>query len=532
MNHRWNSRGVQAAAAVASLALFSTACSGGGASTASADREAKTEECPGLTKSVDENQSFTWMYSVDNTSFDPDGITTNNSLMYLFPVYDSLIHINEKGEPEPMLAESWEVSEDGTELTVTLIDDWQYHDGTPFDAQSVVANIERSKEPGSFNVNPLEIVTAVEALDDRTVQFTTKGGAGALIGVLGGAAGMMMSPKVFDDPNQDVKPTGGSGGFTMERYVSGSRVEYKAVENYWDPEAVNVSEMTFLVSGDDNARLNAVSTGAADSTFLRASMYQPAKDAGLVVCEQPSLSSYTINLNTDRSEFGSPKVRAALNHAINREAVSAVTDGFLEPGVQMFPQWYYAAADKVTPATYEYDPKLARELLAEAGLADGFSFELEVINLDLYQQIAEVIQANLAEVGIEMSITPVEIDALAEHFSVNKDVDAILFEQKAEADPSILTAAYYLPDGFNNPGGWGTPEITKLERGAKDGATADERAPSYDEFFSTVHEEVPPHVVLGHLTTPFVMNDKTQGVEIYADGARQFRGVGMEPGAN
>lgn len=533
MTHRWNTRGSRAGAAVASLMLLGAACSGGGgASSGSVDREAQTEECPELTEEVDDSQEFTWMYSVDNTSFDPDGITTNNSLMYLFPIYDSLVHVNEGGEPEPMLAESWEVSEDGTQLTMTLISGWEYHDGTPFDAASVVANIRRSQEPGSFNVNPLKIVTDVEALDERTVRFTTDGGAGALVGVLGGAAGMMMSPKVFDDPRQDVKPTGGSGAFTMERYVSGSRVEYAAVEDYWDPEALNVSAMTYKISGDDNARLNAVSTGAADSTFLRASMYQPAKDAGLVVCEQPSLSSYTINLNTSRSEFGSPEVRAALNHAIDRTAVSAVTNGFLEPGVQMFPEWYYAAADEIGPETYGYDPERARELLTEAGLADGFSFDLEVVNLDLYQQIAEVIQANFAEVGIDMSITPVEIDALGEHFSVNKDVDAILFEQKAEADPSILTAAYYLPGGFNNPGGWESPEVTDLEAEAKNGATAEDREPLYDDFFAAVHDEVPPHIVLGHLTTPFVMNERTKGVEIYADGARQFRGVGMEPGGN
>jgi ABC-type transport system substrate-binding protein len=534
MNHRWNTRGARAAAAVAGLTMLATACGGGGGSarSADADRDAQTEDCPGLTKAVDKSENFTWMYSVDNSSFDPDGITTNNSLMYLNPIYDNLVHVNEKGEPEPMLAESWKLNDDGTELTMKLIEDWKYHDGAPFDADYVVANIKRSQKPGSFNVNPLRIVTDVAAIDDRTVRFTTKGGAGALIGVLGGAAGMMMSPRVFDDPNQDVKPTGGSGAFTMKRYVSGSRVEYAAVKDYWDPEAVNVSGMTYLVSGDDNARLNAVSTGAADSTFLRASMYQPAKDAGLVVCEQPSLSAYTMNLNTDRSEFGSPDVRAALNQAIDRKAISSVTDGFLKPGGQMFPTWYYAANDKVDPKSYAYDPKHAKELLAKAGLQNGFAFDLEVVNLDLYQQIAEVIQANLSAVGIKMSITPVELDALGEHFSVNKDVDAILFEQKAEADPSILTAAYYLPNGFNNPGGWGSPEVSKLEEAAKDGATAEERAPLYNDFFAAVQEEVPPNIVLGHLTTPFVMNDKTKGVEIYVDGARQFRGVGMEPGGN
>lgn len=514
------------------LLMFVSACSGaspGSDNENSTERTAQTEACPPISENIDETESFTWMYSVDNSSFDPDHITTNNSQMYLYPIYDSLVHINEKGEPQPMLAKSWKLNDNSSVLEMSLIEGWKYHDGESFDADSVVKNIERSKQKGSFNANALGIVENVEAVDEHTVRFETDGGSGALVGVLGSAAGMMMSPKVMDDKGQDVKPIGGSGAFTMEKYVSGSRVEYTPVDNYWDPDAANVSKMIFLISGDDNARLNAVTTGSADSTFLRASMYEPAKEAGLVVCEQPSLSTYTINLNTNRSEFGSKEVRAALNHAIDRKAIAAVTDGFCKPNVQMFPAWYFASNKDITPSHFAYDTEKAKSLLKEAGLPQGFSFDLEVVNLDIYQQIAEVIQANLAQVGIKMSITPVELDALGEHFSVNKNVDAILFEQKAEADPSIQTSEYYLKDGFNNPGGWGTDKIAKLNAAAMSGATAEDRDAAYDELFSAVTDEVAPNISLCNLTTPFTMNEQVKGMEIYVDGARQFRGVGMAP---
>ncbi|GAB3490331.1 ABC transporter substrate-binding protein [Nocardiopsis coralliicola] len=508
--------------------VLAAGCSGGGQGTAAVPRSG-TEECPPLTGDVAESESFTWMYSVGNSSFDPDAINTNNSLMYLFPVYDSLVHIDEQGVPQPMLAEDWEVGDGGDTLRMDLISDWEYHDGEPFDADSVVANIERAKEPGSFNENALRIVTGVEAEDDGTVVFTTDGAAGALVGVLGGAPGMMMSPAVMDDEGQGLAPTGGSGAYEMTEYVSGSRVVYTAVDDYWDPDAQNTAEMVFLISGDDNARLNAVATGSADAVFLRASMYGPAKEEGLVLCEQPSLSAYNLNLNTERSEFASREVRAALNHAIDRESVSAMTDGFCEPAIQSFPDWYYAHGDTVDPADFAYDPDRARALLADAGLAEGFSFELEVINLQLYQQIAEVVQANLADIGVTMEIRPVEIDAMGENFSVHQTADASLSEQKAEADPSILTSSYFLQDGFNNPGGWGTPEIAELNDAAMAGATPEERSGAYDELFAAVADEVAPSISLCHLTTPFAMNDQVKGMEIYADGSRQFRGVGMEP---
>ncbi|MGH3355031.1 MAG: ABC transporter substrate-binding protein, partial [Nocardioidaceae bacterium] len=425
--------------AAAGLLVLVSGCTGSGATQQRAERKAQTDACPAYTQKVDQDGTFTWMYSVDNTSFDPDKITTTNSYMYLFPVYDSLVHVNEEGKPTPMLAESWEVLDGGGVLEMDLIDNWKYHDGTPFDAESVVANIERSKTlTGSFNANALEIVDNVEAVDSDTVRFHTNDAAGALVGVLGGSSGMMMSPAAFDAPKQDIAPTGGSGAFEMSRYVPGSKVIYTAVDDYWAPQAQNVDKLVYLISDDDNARLNAVSTGAADSTFLRASMYQPAKEAGLVLCEQPSLSSYLINLNTKRSEFGDARVRQALNYAINRKAIATVMDGFCEPGGQMFPTWYFASSPDQGPENYNHDPARARKLLAAAGLKNGFSFDLEVINLEIYQQVAEVVQANLAQVGIKMSITPADIDKLSEDFSVKKNVDAILWEQKGESDPSIL----------------------------------------------------------------------------------------------
>ena len=476
----------------------------------------------------DPNATFTWMYSVGNTSFDPDKITTNNSYMYIFPVYDRLVFMNEEAEPEPMLAESWELSEDGTQLTMNLIEDWTFHDGTPFNAEAVKANLERSRDmPGSFNAELVSTLTEVEVVDEYTVRLHVDGPAGPYVGILSSSAGAMMSPAVMDLPGQDIAPTGGSGAFRVASYTPGDRVTYEAVENYWDPDALRIAEMVFIVSGDDNARLNAVITGEADATFLRANMVASAEAAGLPIASRPSMSTYNINVNTQRAEFGNPNVREALSFAINREAISSLLDGLCEPAMELFPDFYWASSPDVTYEESDYDPERARELLAEAGLPNGFSFDLQVINLDVYQQIAELIQQDLAAVGIQMSITPVQIQRLAEDFSVHKVADAALSEQKGEADPSILTAQYYLADGFENPGGYTTEEITALHFEAMAGATADERAPQYHELLELVHDEMYPNITLCSVTTPLVTNERVQDIPIPANGWRWFRGVSM-----
>ncbi|MGH3585424.1 MAG: ABC transporter substrate-binding protein, partial [Pseudonocardia sp.] len=167
------------------------------------------------------------------------------------------------------------------------------------------------------------------------------------------------------------------------------------------------------------------------------------------------------------------------------------------------------------------------ELLAAAGVPDGFSFALQTNNLDAYQRVAELVQANLAEVGIEMSIQPVELPKLMEAFSVNKSADAIMVQQKADADPSIQIASYYLPDGFSNPGGYSNPAITELDATAKAAETRDARAQAYEQLFRAAYDDASSPVTLCHLNTPLAMNDKVMGVEVYVDGSRQFRGVAI-----
>jgi peptide/nickel transport system substrate-binding protein len=485
--------------------------------------------CPPVDQaSIDKSATFTWMYSVANTSFDPDKITTSNSWMYLYPVYDTLVRIDADGEPVPMLAKKWTIGDGGKSLTLNLIDNWKYHDGTPFDAASVKANIDRHRADKSFNKQALGDVTGVDVVDKATVKVTTKSGAAPLIGILASSAGMMMSPKAFDDPNQARMPTGGSGAFKVTAYEPNTKVEYTPVPGYWDPKAVNVAKMVYLISSNDNARLNATITGTADSTFLRSSMYQPAKDADLVVCQKPSLASFTIALNVKKTPFDKKEVRQALNYAINREAVNELQGGFCQPGVQMFPSTYYAADPSLTPDAYKYDPKKAKELLAKAGVGNGFSFTLETDNLDAYQRVAELIQANLQEVGIKMNIQPVELPKLMEGFSVNKTVDAIMVQQKADADPSIQVASYYAPDGFSNPGGYSNPTINDLATKAKAAESRDAASKIYQQLFKAAHDDAASPVTLCHLNTPLAMNKKVMGVQVYVDGSRQFRGVAVK----
>lgn len=519
--------------AMLGLALVAAACgsteetpsSASGASGGSAT-SITIKEAPTTTAApFDQNATFRWIYSVDTTSFDPDKITTNNSNMFLWPIYDTLTWINENAEIEPLLAEKWEIGADGKTLTFHLIKNWKFHDGTPFNADAVKKNLERSMTlPGSFNASRLKPIKLIEVVDDSTIRLTTDGAAAPLIGIMAGSAGMMMSPAVFDKPGEDKKPTGGSGAYQMTNYVPGQRVEYTAVPNYWDKNGQKVNSMVFLVSGDDNARLNAVITNVADATFLRPAMVKPAEDAKLVIKSKPSLSTYNITFNTQKAKFSDKRVRQALNYAIDRNSIATLMGGLCTPNSSLFADFYWAGS-KDAASKYTYNPEKAKQLLSEAG--GGFSFTLNTINLAQYQQIAELIQQNLKAVGVDMTINIVDLQRLTNDFQKDKTADAIIGEQKGETDPSVLTAQYFLAGGLSNPGGYTTPEITKMHEDALKGSTTAERGPAYKKLMDAVAEEAYPNIGLCQLTTPFASNAKVQGLPIPADGSRWFRGVSM-----
>lgn len=477
----------------------------------------------------DPDATYTYAWSGDVSSFDPDRVTSDTSELYLPPIYDSLIYATPEGEFEGQLAESFELVDDGLTLELELIEGWTFHDGTPFDAEAVKANIDRSRTlDGGYNVPALSGVTEVEVVDDGTVRVITEEGAAPLIPIFARTSGMMMSPAVFDDPAQDLNPTGGSGAFRLVEYRQGDRAVYEAVEDYWDPTAQCVAGMVITALGDDSARLNAVITGTADATFLRPGMFEQAENAADVEVMRATGGGalFLINFNTELSELDDKRVRQALNYGIDREAVNQIFGGFCAPTSVVIPPASWAVTEAQVDH-YTHDPERAAELLAEAGLTDGFSLRLGVINTDTYVQVAEVVQQNLAAIGVDVQIEPAPANRVRELFSVERSLPALVTVKLADPDPAIAVADHYLVGGFHNPGGLENPELTELSGAALKGSQ-EERAEVYHEIHDIALEEAFSMPVCSQETRQAI-RDRVQGYAIGAPGAgTNWRGVSIE----
>jgi ABC-type transport system substrate-binding protein len=524
-----NSRKRRALAALVVVALALTGCSGnsGGATGGPSGTEDVANRDPAAI------YRFSWSQSP--TTFDPDKITSGVLETFAYPVYDTLVMLNPKGELVPMLAKSWEVLDGGKALQLSLIENWKFHDGTPFNAAAVKAKIERSQTlEGSTNKQALASITSVEAVDDHTVKLNIDGPAAPLLGALATRAGMMLSPAVFDKPDLDIKPAGGSGMFEVTENVKGSKVVYKAVENYWDPDALLVAGLEIGNFGDDAARLNALTRGNYQHTHLRTFQIQEAEAAGLVVNQDFPFRTHNLYLNTSRSKFSDLRVRQAVNHAIDRDAIAkGLYEGYCEPIAQQLPESHWAHNPDVKGDYFAYDPAKAKSLLAEAGLPNGFTIDAIVLNLELYVSLAEAIQAQLKEIGITMNIRPLAFGEAVDSFTVRKDSDAWVMASQAVPDVSQMTKDFYVPTGSWNPGGFSDPEFTRLHEEAQATLDQEKRAPLYKQLWAEVAKQAAPVV---HICTPTGPEDTwkkgVHGITTWKGGIRQFRGVWIEKGVN
>lgn len=393
--HRSRRRlGIVAAALTAVLTL--TACGGGGSS----------DEASG---------TLTIGAATHVQTFDPQMAAVAQEY-YLNPVFDTLVHALPESGYEGGLAEKWQIVDPRT-FEFTLRPDVTFSDGTAVDVDAVVANFERgmgmdASPSAAFYAN----IDSVEAVDDSTVRINLVTPTTDMLSQLSRLPGMMMSPASFDaDP--DTKPIG-AGGWTYDAAASNAgEVEvFQANPKYWDPDRVKVDTVEIRVLEDASAATNAVLDGQVDIIELRSEADRSTLDNGaLQLIERPNANVYYIQImDTDGTlvkPMSDERVRRALNLAIDRESFSkGVQFGNGDPSPSFWlpgTPYYDESLEDLA-----YDPDAARQLLADAGYADGFTVEFP--SFGALTEVAESVQQMWAEIGVKVTIKQVEPGTLAD----------------------------------------------------------------------------------------------------------------------
>ena len=358
-------------------------------------------------------------------SLDPHLATATFASAWYGPAYETLIRADLDGSVHPLLATDWEFGDDGQTFTLTLREGVQFHDGTAFDAEAVKANIERGLELEESTVaSMIEPIESVEVLDSSTVQINLSSPFGHIVDILSDKPGTMISPAAFDDPDLGIAPVG-TGPFEFVSYDVGVRLVFERWDGYWG-EPAGIQRLEIANIGDSEAAFNALRTGEVDLAALTPlQVSQVEGDPDLKIHGFPSARVNHLLLNPSMPPLDDIRVRQAISYAIDREAFvdfigegAMVTNQYALPGTDVF--------DPSLNERYPHDPDRARELLAEAGHPDGFTFTLTFTARPTTTEQAEVLQQMLADVGITMELRSTEGATVIDECLVEKRCDALV----------------------------------------------------------------------------------------------------------
>lgn len=494
------------------LALVAAACGGsddGGTSSGNGD-------------GGDRSGVFRWGADLALTRWDPHKATLGQDGIWLFTVYDRLVHLDPAGDPVPGLAESWDFDEDGTVLTMQLRSEVTFHDGAPFDAEAVRANIERAKTLEDSSIaGDLATVESVEVVDDTTVELRLNQPDAGLPLRLSDRAGAMVSPAAFES-DLDSQPVG-AGMFRLTDYVEGDRAVLAAYDQYWDPDAVAVEGMELYAITDPVTRFSALSDGQLDATVLAAGDASAAEGQGFTVTPFDSLEVWYLGFNSSKGELGSLEARQAIMRGIDRQAIiDAVWFGFGTPAVQMFPDGYFATDPDTTDEDWGYDPDAARDLLAEAGVPDGFSMEVIVPGPGPVPT-AEAVAGQLGDIGVDLSLRQVDATQASAIFNTNQEGDAIIGPWSGRPDPTQVSGTLYIAEGFFNVSGESTPDLERLHTEGLAIQDPDDRAEVLQELSAEMTRSS-FNIPLFFVTKPLASAEGVDGLDPYI-GRMEFRGV-------
>lgn len=485
----------------------------------------------------------------DSVGLDPGRETDGESFYGTTQIFDNLVEFkNGTTEVQPALAKSWDISDDGLTFTFHLEEGVKFHDGTPFNADAVVFSLGRQlwEDHPYYNLGPWKywgymdmsnIVKDIVAVDEYTVRIDLKKVEAPFLANLAMDFAGMVSPTAVEKYGEDFKSNPvGTGPFKFVSWQKDDNIVLERNDDYWRRPAY-LDRLILKVIPDATARYLALQKGEIDVMDFPSpeDLAEMKANPDLKVIQQEGLNVGYLALNTQKKPYDNKLVRQAMNYAINKEEI--ITAVFGEAGTAAknpIPPTMWSYNNAIDP--YPYDPAKARELLAEAGYPDGFTTELWAMPVSRPyfpdgRKVAEIMQAQLKEVGITAEIVSYEWGTYLEGTDNGKHQAALLGWTGDNGDPDnflfvlLSTAAAEVPAG--NIAFWKNKEFNDLIVAAKETFDRDRRTELYEEAQEIFHEEAPwvpvAHSVVSEPMQKFVMDFKLSPV-----GKRVFYSVWLD----
>jgi len=429
----------------------------------------------------------------DIDNLDPHLATAFQTIDALQLVYGTLFELDANLEIQPGLATDWEYNEDGTELTLQLREGVTFHDGEPFTSADVQASLERilDEETGAVGRSFIVSISEITTPDDLTVVLGLSEADATLPSVLTRVNTSIVSAAAVEAGTVGNEPNG-TGAFSFTEWDQGQSVELAANPDYWGG-APAVDGISIRVLPEESSMLAALQAGEVHlGVMSNPAVIEQATDP-LTVEQAPALGYFPFFLNSSREPLNVKEVRQAISCAIDREElIETALFGF---GVETGPyvEGPYATDPWQGLPCDGPDPDLSRQLLEDAGFADGFSIETIIISgeSEINVNIGQTLQAQLAEIGVDLQLESLETNVYVDRW-LEADFDSALSENGSGPDPHHTYIRYFTSDAvFQNVGGVSSDELDSLITAGRTTTDQEARIPIYAEISEILLDESP-----------------------------------------
>jgi peptide/nickel transport system substrate-binding protein len=387
--------------------------------------------------------------AADTTGLDPHTQTAFASLRLLELIYEPLVNLDADLNIVPGLAETWAFSEDATTLTLSLRQGVKFHDGSDFTAADVKATFERilNEETGAAARSNYTGIASIDMPDDFTVVFNLSSADVPLLAALASVNASIVSEEAVAEGDFASKAIG-TGPFILDQWIPEEKTTLRANTEWWG-DGPYVDGIEMRVIPDEASILAALRAGQIDFALLNDPLIATLliDDPSVQLNRVPAIAYHVFQLNASRAPMDQLEVRQALSCAIDRQEVldvASLGEGQVTPPLTI-PAYRIPTDDLFC---YQKDVERARELLAQAGYADGFTIKTIAAVAEPPTALAEAqsIQAQLAEIGVTLEIETLELSVYVDRW-LAADFDTAVALNGGRPDPFTMYSRYWTAAG-------------------------------------------------------------------------------------
>jgi peptide/nickel transport system substrate-binding protein len=472
--------------------------------------------------------TLTAAIGADPVNLDPHLSSAYSTFQVLENVYNQLVGLDADLQVIPELAESWTVSDDKLTYTFTMRQGVMFHNGRELTADDVVYSYERIRNPETnsgwaYLFDPIDTIAAP---DPQTVTITTKEIYAPLLTKLASQGTAIVPREEVEAGTLDQKPVG-TGPFTFVEFVPADHLTIQRNENYWEEGLPYLDEVIFKPIPDETVKQTNLDTQNVDWADG-----VPAKDADALmessdlVVQSVAGTSYTyIGVNTTREPLNDKRVRQAISYALDREEIAAIALYDLAvPSQSPVPEGNFWRSEY---APYERDLDKAKALLEEAGVGDGFTTEFMPAK-DYAETVrsAEAAQAQLADIGIEATLRPLEWSTWLDEEGQG-NFDMYICGWIGMVDPDDYFYAQHHTDQVFNFTGYSNPDLDALLDQGRQELDQDARKQIYEQIQQILLDDL-PYIFLFTTANVNAWQPYVNGYAVRPDSAIVFKGVWLD----